>query len=82
MAAIGHPVVGDRTYGAGFATKVDAPAGAGPQRWSPPSRARRCTPTCSASSTRSRGEEMRFESPLPADMAALVEALEVLVNNI
>ena len=78
LAAIGHPVIGDRTYGAGFATKAGAPAGTGPAAVPRTSRARRCTHTCWASSTRSSHEEMRFESPLPADIAELVEALKAL----
>ena len=36
-----------------------------------PSAGRRCTPRCSASSIPRSGESLRFESPLPADMAAL-----------
>jgi 23S rRNA pseudouridine1911/1915/1917 synthase len=77
MAAIGHPVVGDRTYGSGFATK----AGLLPE------------PVRSLVSAFPRqalhafllgfehpvtGEEMRFQSDLPADMARLVAAFKSL----
>lgn len=77
LAAIGHPVIGDRTYGAGFATKVALL----------PEPAR----TLAADFPRQAlhayllgfehpvsGEEMHFESPIPADMAALAEALEAV----
>jgi 23S rRNA pseudouridine1911/1915/1917 synthase len=77
LAAIGHPVIGDRTYGAGFATK----AGLLPE----PAR------SLAAGFPRQAlhayllgfehpvtGEEMRFESPIPADMEALAEALRRL----
>ncbi len=73
LAALGHPVVGDRVYGAGFATKVALL----------PEPAR----TLAAAFPRQAlhayllgfehpvtGEEMHFESPIPADMEALVEA--------
>ncbi len=48
MAAIGHPVLGDRAYGAGFATKATLLPE--PQRaWWRSSPARRCTPISSGS---------------------------------
>jgi len=77
LASIGHPVIGDRAYGSGFATK----AGLLPE----PAR------TLAATFPRQAlhawllgfehpvsGEIMRFESPLPADMAELAEALGAL----
>ena len=76
LAAIGHPVVGDRVYGAGFATKVALL----------PEPAR----TLAAGFPRQAlhayllgfehpvtGEEMRFESPIPADMETLAAALRL-----
>ncbi len=77
MAAIGHPVVGDRAYGSGFATK----AGLLPE------------PARSVVSAFPRqalhayllgfahpvsGAEMRFESDLPGDMAILLGAFKSL----
>ena len=65
MAFAGHPLVGDAVYGRRRA------AG----HWSAASRARRCTRRASASCTRSAGAALRFESPLPADMQALLDGL-------
>jgi len=77
LASIDHPVIGDRAYASGFATKVTLL----------PEPAR----TIAAAFPRQAlhawllgfehpgtGEEMRFESPLPADMAALHAALKAL----
>jgi 23S rRNA pseudouridine1911/1915/1917 synthase len=77
LAAIGHPVMGDRTYGAGFATKAALL----------PEPARGLAADFPRQALHAyllgfehpvTGEEMHFESPIPADMAALVEALERL----
>ena len=77
MAAIGHPVVGDRAYGSGFATKATLL----------PEPARGIVTAFPRQALHAyllgfehpvTGEEMRFESPLPADMAALVDALKSL----
>jgi 23S rRNA pseudouridine1911/1915/1917 synthase len=77
LAAIGHPLIGDRTYGAGFLTKA----------------ATLTEPAKSIAAALPRqalhayllafehpesGEAMRFESPLPADMAKLAGALKAL----
>jgi 23S rRNA pseudouridine1911/1915/1917 synthase len=77
LAAIGHPVIGDRAYGAGFATKT--------ARLPEPAR------TIAADFPRQAlhawllgfahpvtEEEMRFESPLPGDMAMLATGLKSL----
>ena len=77
LASIGNPVVGDRTYGSGFATKATLL----------PEPAR----TLATGLTRQAlhayllgfahpetGREMVFESRLPDDMAALVEAFKGL----
>ena len=74
MASVGHPLIGDRTYGAGFATKISLL----------PEPAR----TIAADFPRQAlhawllgfehpetGETMRFESELPLDMAELEGAL-------
>jgi 23S rRNA pseudouridine1911/1915/1917 synthase len=77
LASLGHPLVGDRAYGSGFATKVTLL----------PEPAR----TLAAGFPRQAlhayllgfehpesGEEMRFESPLPADMQELRRSLKSL----
>jgi 23S rRNA pseudouridine1911/1915/1917 synthase len=77
MAAIGHPVIGDRAYGAGFATK--------PALLPEPAR------SLAASFPRQAlhayllgfahpvtGETLRFERPPPKDMQALADALKSL----
>jgi 23S rRNA pseudouridine1911/1915/1917 synthase len=74
LAAIGHPVIGDRTYGAGFLTKA--------ARLPEPAR------TIASAFPRQAlhawllgfvhpvtGQEMRFESALPKDIAGLLKAL-------
>ncbi len=77
MAAIGHPVVGDRAYGSGFATKaglLDEPAksltAAFPRQALHAFRLGFEHPVT--------GAEMLFESPPPDDMAALVAAFKSL----
>ncbi len=77
LASIGHPVIGDRLYGSGFATK----AAALPE----PARA-----TVAAFPRQAlhayllgfehpdTGEEMRFESELPQDISELRQALKSL----
>jgi 23S rRNA pseudouridine1911/1915/1917 synthase len=77
LASIGHPLIGDRAYGSGFATKATLL----------PEPAR----TLAADFPRQAlhafllgfehpdtGAEMRFESRLPADMAELRKALKAL----
>jgi 23S rRNA pseudouridine1911/1915/1917 synthase len=77
LASIGHPVIGDRAYGSGFATKAAllpeparALAAAFPRQalhaW------------LLGFEHPATGDVMRFESPLPADMAELAAALRVL----
>jgi 23S rRNA pseudouridine1911/1915/1917 synthase len=74
MAALGHPVIGDRTYGSGFATKTLLL----------PEPARTIATEFKRQALHARalgfehpvtGEELYFESALPADMVALSEAL-------
>ena len=77
MAAIGHPVVGDRTYGSGFATKVALlPEPAKSLVAAFPRQALHAYLLGFAHPV--SGAEMRFESDLPADVAALVAALKSL----
>ncbi|MEJ0097353.1 MAG: RluA family pseudouridine synthase [Bauldia sp.] len=74
LASIGHPVIGDRAYGSGFATKVSLL----------PEPARSVASGFQRQALHAwllgfehpvNGEEMHFESPLPADMAELADAL-------
>ncbi len=74
MAHLGHPLVGDATYGAGFRTKTALLAPA----------ARAAVEAFSRQALHAAelgfehpvtGETLHFESPLPADMAALLAAL-------
>ncbi len=74
MAAIGNPVIGDRTYGSGFATKA--------QLLPEPARSAAASFPRQALHAHAlgfehpvTGEELYFESPLPADMTALAAAL-------
>lgn len=75
MAHIGHPLIGDATYGAGFKTKVTklsedaraAVAALGRQALHAATLGFEHPIT---------GEEMMFESELPEDLAALMTALE------
>jgi 23S rRNA pseudouridine1911/1915/1917 synthase len=77
LAAIGHPVVGDRTYGAGFATKVALlPEPARSMAAAFPRQALHAYLLGFEHPV--TGEEMRFESPLPADISGLVEAVKSL----
>ena len=77
LAALGHPVVGDRVYGAGFATKVALL----------PEPARALAATFPRQALHAyllgfehpvTGEELHFESEIPQDMEALVEAFRTL----
>ena len=68
MAHIGHPLLGDRVYGAGFKTKAGA--------CSTPARAALAALGRQALHARLlgfdhpvTGETLRFESPLPEDLA-------------
>ena len=77
VASIGHPVIGDRAYGAGFATKAALlPEPARSLAASFPRQALHAW--LLGFEHPETGEEMRFESPLPADMAALAGALKAL----
>jgi 23S rRNA pseudouridine1911/1915/1917 synthase len=74
LAAIGHPLVGDREYGSGFATKAG--------RLAEPARSvARGFPRQALHAYLLgfdhpvTGEPLRFTSPLPPDMQALVESL-------
>jgi 23S rRNA pseudouridine1911/1915/1917 synthase len=77
MAAIGHPVIGDSTYGAGFRTKAAKL----------PEPARSLAQGLTRQALQAwllgfahpvTGEAMRFESVLPGGLADLVRALKSL----
>ena len=72
MAHIGHPLIGDRDYGAAFLTKANRLPDA--LRASVEAFPRQALHAwLLAFDHPSTGERMRFETPLPADMLALVE---------
>lgn len=77
LAAIGHPVIGDRTYGAGFLTKAATLAEPAKTITSSFPRQALHARLLAFEHPTSR-EEMRFETDLPADMSALVDALKAL----
>jgi 23S rRNA pseudouridine1911/1915/1917 synthase len=77
MASLGHPLIGDRVYGAGFATKAALL----------PEPARGVVEAFPRQALHAwllgfehpvTGEEMRFERPPPADMGQLIETLRRL----
>ncbi len=75
MASIGHPLVGDRAYGSGFATK--AATLREPARSVAASFPRQALHAyLLAFEHPVTGEEMRFESELPDDMEALIAVLK------
>ena len=78
LAAIGHPVIGDRDLWRRASPPRPRSCRSRRAAWPRPSRARRCTPTCSASSTRSPARKCASRAALPADMAALAAALKSL----
>ncbi len=74
MAEIGHPLIGDALYGSGFRTKVRLLA----------SEARAAVDALARQALHAAvlgfdhpvtGQSLRFDSPLPADLRAVVEAL-------
>ncbi len=74
MAALGHPLVGDPVYGTGFRTKA---ARLGPAaRAAAEALGRQALHAGTLGFAHPvTGERLRFESPLPPDLAALREAL-------
>ena len=76
LAAIGHPVVGDRVYGRGPRRSRDVPAAARAVLAACPRQA------LHAASLRCvhpvTGAPLAFEAPLPADLAGVVDALRAI----
>jgi len=74
MAHLGHPLLGDQLYGSGFKTKANRLSG--PQQAALEALGRQALHAAVLGFEHPvTGEFLRFESPLPADMAALLEAL-------
>jgi 23S rRNA pseudouridine1911/1915/1917 synthase len=78
MAHLGHPLLGDATYGSGFKTKANRLSE--PQKEALKALKRQALHAAILGFEHPRsGEFMRFESPLPLDMAALLQALRVAI---
>jgi 23S rRNA pseudouridine1911/1915/1917 synthase len=78
MAHLGHPLLGDATYGSGFKTKANRLSE--PQKEALNALNRQALHAAILGFEHPRsGEFMRFESPLPLDMAALLQALRVAI---
>ncbi|WP_262031051.1 RluA family pseudouridine synthase [Microvirga sp. Mcv34] len=74
MAHLGHPLLGDATYGSGFKTKANRLSE--PQKDALSALGRQALHAAILGFEHPRsGEFLRFESPLPQDMAKLLEAL-------
>jgi 23S rRNA pseudouridine1911/1915/1917 synthase len=74
LAHIGHPIMGDETYATGFKTKAARLAPAAREALAALGRQALHAAILGFTHPRS-GDRLRFESPLPADMASLAEAL-------
>ena len=82
LAGIGHPVIGDRTYGAGFATKVALlPEPARGLAAAFPRQALHAY-LLGFEHPATQEESCVSRSQLPADMSGLRRALKVFVNDI
>jgi 23S rRNA pseudouridine1911/1915/1917 synthase len=80
LASLGHPVIGDRTYGSGFATKaalLPEPAKSAVSAF--PRQALHAA--ILGFEHPGTGEAVAFERGPPADMAALLNSLKSLVTN-
>ncbi|SCZ13207.1 RluA family pseudouridine synthase [Microvirga guangxiensis] len=74
MAHIGHPLLGDSVYGSGFKTKANRLTD--DQRWALTALNRQALHAAVLGFEHPRsGAFLRFESPIPADLALLLEAL-------
>jgi 23S rRNA pseudouridine1911/1915/1917 synthase len=74
MAHIGHPLLGDALYGSGYKTKANRLSDEQKQALTALGRQALHAAVLGFEHPRT-GETLRFESPLPADMAALLDAL-------
>jgi 23S rRNA pseudouridine1911/1915/1917 synthase len=76
MAHIGHPLLGDSVYGSGFKTKANRLSE--PQQEALKALNRQALHAAILGFEHPRtGEFLRFESPIPADLAGLLESLRV-----
>ncbi len=75
LASIGHPLMGDEVYGAGFRTKIGAFAAKSARPPWQPLAGRRSIPIYSSLKHPSSGKILRFQSELPPDLARLHDAL-------
>jgi 23S rRNA pseudouridine1911/1915/1917 synthase len=80
MAHLGHPLLGDPVYGSGYRTKADKLARTAPAAGAALEALGRQALHARLLGFRhpSGRRKLRFESPLPADLQALVEALRSL----
>jgi len=74
MAHIGHPLLGDAVYGSGFKTKSNRLSGAQQEALAHLGRQALHAAVLGFEHPRT-GETLHFESPLPADLEALLTAL-------
>lgn len=79
MAHIGHPLIGDATYGSGFKTKIAKLPENARQAVEKLGRQALHAATLGFEHPQTR-EELVFESDLPADLQALKDALEKIVG--
>ncbi|MCJ2052436.1 RluA family pseudouridine synthase [Methylobacterium sp. J-070] len=80
LAHVGHPLLGDPVYGGGYRTKAVRLTPEAQARLRALGRQALHAELLGFSHPRT-GETLRFESPIPADMAALVEALRAEATN-
>jgi 23S rRNA pseudouridine1911/1915/1917 synthase len=80
MAHIGHPLLGDRVYGAGFRSSAAKLSGAAKDALNALNRQALHATTLGFDHPVS-GKPLRFESPAPADFGTLLEALRLNVTE-
>ena len=73
LASLGHPVLGDATYGGGVTRLTGPPAHRASSPWCA---ARCCTPGNLGFTHPRTGEPVSWEAPLPEDFQAVVDYLE------
>ena len=78
LAHMGHPLIGDPLYGQGFKSKLRKLPEPLQEQACRHSTVRRCMPSVSPSSHPKTGTLLKFNSPLPADLAEIVAAFKEL----
>ena len=81
LAHIGHPLIGDPLYGQGFKSKLRKLPEPLQRQAGRASIARRCTPRSLAFAHPVTGTLLKFNSPLPADLAEIVDGFQGTVNR-